>query len=126
MSKKNIYLGRSGEELAVDFLRENGYRILARNYRSSLGEIDIIAREKETLCFIEVKARASTRFGLPQEAVSPAKQRQISRIALLFLKENNSLGKSARFDVVSVIYDAGAPRITLIRDAFEPQERYAV
>lgn len=126
MAKEHLYLGRVGEELAADFLKKNGYRILARNYKTKLGEIDIIARDKQTVCFIEVKTRQSSNFGLPQEAVFKAKQRQIAKAALVFLKENRLLEKSARFDVVSVMSSEDAPKIELIKNAFELDESYVV
>jgi putative endonuclease len=119
VSKQHLYLGSRGEEAAVGLLKKSGYKILARNYKSRLGEIDIIARDKDTLCFIEVKTRNSLRFGLPQEAVSPTKQRQICKAAVSFLKKNNLLDKKARFDVVSVVYSSDRPQLDLIKDAFD-------
>jgi putative endonuclease len=124
VSKQNLYLGKSGEELAVGFLRDKGYRIIARNYKTKLGEIDIIARQKDTVCFIEVKTRHSDRFGFPQEAILKTKQRQISKVALAFLKSNNLLDKSARFDVVSVIFAEDNPKLDLIKNAFELDARF--
>jgi len=115
----NHALGKSGEAEAADFLKNNGYKILAKNYRSKSGEVDIVARDKETVCFVEVKTRSSDRFGLPQEAVSNYKQKQIVKTALFFLKEKNLLGKSARFDVVSVRYSRGVPKVDLFKNAFE-------
>lgn len=119
MSKQNIYIGKQGEEAAVSLLRENGYKILLRNYKTKLGEIDIIATDRDTFCFIEVKTRNSLKAGQPQEAVSGPKQRQISKAALMFLKQNKLLDKKARFDVVSVEYLQGSPKLNLIKDAFE-------
>ncbi|MBL7151388.1 MAG: YraN family protein [Candidatus Omnitrophica bacterium] len=119
MTKENLYLGRTGEEAAVDLLQENGYNIIARNYRTRLGEIDIIAYQKDTLCFIEVKTRSSGRFGLPQEALSKPKQRQIAKAALIFIKEKGLFNKKARFDVVSVIAWPKPAKINLIKGAFE-------
>ena len=126
MSKQNIYLGKSGEDTALNFLKENGYKILVKNYKTKLGEVDVIAYDKGTLCFIEVKTRGSLRFGSPQEAVSHFKQRQISKVALQFLKRNNLLNKKARFDVVSVIYAEDKPAFDLIKNAFELEERYVI
>lgn len=123
---ENISRGKSGEEEAVNFLRKQGYKVLTRNYKSKLGEIDIIARDKDTLCFIEVKTRFSDRFGLPSEAVFKPKQRQISKAALSFLKENKLLDKKARFDVVSVMHTQGQSKLDLIKDAFDLEERYVV
>ena len=119
MSKQNLYLGKNGEEKAVGLLEENGYKILVRNYRTRLGEIDIIAKDKGTIVFIEVKTRNSNKFGLPSEAVSAFKQRQISKAALLYLKENRLLDKPARFDVVSIDCGEDKPRLDLIKNAFE-------
>lgn len=125
MSKKHLYLGKSGEESAAAFLKNNGYKIIARNYKNKLGEIDIIARENDTICFIEVKTRGSDRFGLPQEAISGLKQRKISKVALSFLKDNNLLNQKARFDVISVMYAHDSPKLDLIKNAFELEARYA-
>lgn len=124
MSKARLILGKSGEEEAVTLLKSNGYRILARNYKTKLGEIDIIAREQDTICFVEVKARQSDKFGLPQEAVSHPKQKHISRAALVFLKENRLLDKKARFDVVAVTFAQGSTQTDLIKNAFDLDERY--
>jgi len=119
MSKQNLYLGKTGEEAAVSFLKDNGYKILARNYKTKIGEIDIVAKDKDTFAFIEVKTRHSDRFGEPFESVVKSKQRQISKAALVFLKENNLLEKKARFDVVSIIYAQDTPELNLIKNAFE-------
>lgn len=119
MSKDNLRLGRQGEEEAVKLLKKSGYKILFRNYKTKLGELDIIAKDKESICFVEVKARRSDAFGLPQEAVQLSKQKQISKAALSFLKESDLLDKRARFDVVSVLYSSGEPKLELIKGAFE-------
>jgi putative endonuclease len=119
VSKEHLYLGRSGEETACALLKKNGYKILVRNYKNRLGEIDIIACDRDTICFIEVKSRHSNKFGLPQEAIFASKQRKISRVALSYLKENNLFDKIARFDVVSVMYSGEKPRSDLIKNAFE-------
>lgn len=124
MSKQNIYLGKSGEEIAVGFLKENGYKILSQNYKTKLGEIDIIAKDEDTLAFIEVKTRHTDKFGKPCEAISGAKQRQISKAALMFLKENKFLDRKARFDVVSIMYSQDKPKLDLIKNAFELDERF--
>lgn len=126
MSKENLYLGKEGEEAAFDFLKEKGYKVLEKNYKTKLGEVDIIAYDKDTLCFIEVKTRNSLRSGSPQEAVSPFKQRQISKAALQFLKKGNFLNKKARFDVVSVMYAQDKAQCALIKNAFELEERYVI
>jgi putative endonuclease len=117
--KDNLLFGRAGEDTAAVFLASRGYKILQRNYKARLGEIDIIARDKETICFVEVKSRTTVRFGLPQEAVSRSKQRQIAKAALMYLKENNLLDSFARFDVVSVLSSGDGVKIELIKDAFD-------
>ena len=122
---RNLYLGKTGEKVAVNFLKENGYKILRNNYKTKLGEIDIIAKDKDTLCFIEVKTRNSIRFGSPSESVTVFKRRQISKLALQFLKERNLLGKRARFDVVSIVYSEGSPKLDLIRNAFELDQSFS-
>jgi putative endonuclease len=125
VSKTHLLTGRQGETRAIEFLKNNGYRIIARNFKCSLGEIDIIAQDKEVLCFIEVKTRASDKFGLPQEAVSCFKQRQISKVALAYLKQNNLLDKKARFDVVSLMHSQLTPEPKLIKNAFELDSHFA-
>lgn len=124
MSRQRAEFARSGEQSAVDFLKANGYKIINRNYKNKFGEIDIIAREKDTWVFVEVKARRSESFGPPETAVDKFKQGQISKAALMFLKENALLEKKARFDVVSVRYADRLPEIKLIRNAFELDNRY--
>ena len=117
MDKKD--LGKKGEELAIRFLKKSGYRILEKNYVCKLGEIDIIAKEKDTLAFIEVKTRTSTLYGPPELSVTPFKQMQLSKVALNFLKEMGLEDVKARFDVVSILLDSKGEKIELIRDAFD-------
>jgi putative endonuclease len=112
--------GDSGEARAVSYLEKNGYRILARNYRTPIGEIDIIAMEGKTLVFAEVKTRRTHRFGHPKEAVTRRKQRKISMAALYYLKGTGNLHRKARFDVISIL--PGSPegwQIEIIRNAFD-------
>lgn len=124
MFKQKKYLGNSGESRAASFLIDNGYKILAKNYRTKSGEIDIVASDKDTICFVEVKTRSTDRFGFPQEAILNSKKRRIAKTALLFLKEKKLLDKKARFDVVAIIFQRGLPKIDLIRNAFELDARY--
>ena len=119
MRSAGLAFGKAAEIAAVEFLKTQGYRILELNYKNKLGEIDIIARHRGVICFLEVKARHSTYAGLPQEAVTSAKQRQISRVALSYLKSKNLLDAPARFDVVGILYENNRPQISLITDAFE-------
>lgn len=114
-------LGERGEDAAVDYLRAHGYCILARNVRSRYGEIDIVARDKATICFIEVKTRR--RGVVPGFAsVDRRKQRKLSLLAVWYLKEKRLCDRPARFDVVSVVWEERQPRIELIRNAFESAE----
>ena len=112
-------LGKEGEELACRFLRKRGYRIRERNYCSPLGEIDIVAWDKGTMAFIEVKTRRDNDYGSPQESVTKSKQQRIRKIALTYLKKNGWEG-DCRFDVISILMNPGIKRvhIELIRDAF--------
>lgn len=124
VSRDNLDLGKKGEEEAVGLLQRAGYKILFKNYKTRLGEIDIIASDEDALCFVEVKTRHSGRFGEPAEAVSPMKQRQISKAALIFLKENKLLDKKARFDVMSLVCSKEGITSKLIKNAFELSPGY--
>jgi len=119
MQKKE--LGKQGEEIAIRFLKKKGYRILLRNYVCKMGEMDIIAREKDTLVFVEVKTRTSTEFGPPQLAVNSRKQRQLSKVALNYLNEKRLKDVKARFDVVAILLRQKGEEIELIKDAFDLQ-----
>ena len=118
MLNRQQQFGKRSERLAAEFLKRTGYRILETNYRSKLGEIDIIAMEKGTLVFVEVKARNTSRFGSPKGAVTPAKQRKISMAALDYLKRSGQTEVSARFDVVAVDTASGKIDIEVVKNAF--------
>lgn len=112
--------GDRGERAAVRFLRQHGYRILARQVRNRLGEIDIIAAQGDWIVFIEVKTRQSDAKGRPAEAVTLDKQRQISRAALAWLKSRGWLERRCRFDVIAITWqDRQPPVIEHIASAFE-------
>jgi len=113
------HTGNRGESLAVTALKKRGYKILEQNYRSKLGEIDIIAAEGSVLAFVEVKARQTDQFGDPKEAITPRKQRKISMVALEYLKQTGQMGRSARFDVVAVRMSPGQPDVEIIKNAFD-------
>jgi len=114
-------LGRLGEDRAVRYLQREGFEILQRNYRSPFGEIDIIAREEETLVFVEVKTRSTKAFGLPQEAVNRRKQRQLIRTAQAYLGEKGGVLPPCRFDVIALRTDRKGrhEELELIRGAFD-------
>ncbi len=119
MLNKQQQFGKKSESLAVKHLKKQGYRIVEQNYRNNLGEIDIIAKEKDTLVFVEVKARNSSRFGNPKGAVTPKKKRKISMVALQYLKNSRQKNAKARFDVVAISLSGSSPKIELVRNAFE-------
>lgn len=119
MTRERQQKGRAGEELACEFLRERGLEVVARNFRCSLGEIDLICLEGETVVFVEVKSRRSTSYGLPQEAVTVAKQRRLTRLAQWYIKVHRLEGRRARFDVVAIMWREGAPEINWIVNAFD-------
>ena len=119
MQNKQQKFGEKGESLAAWYLKKNGYKIIEKNYRTQLGEIDIIAKEKKTIVFVEVKARRSTRFGNPKWAVTPKKQRKISMVALYYLKTTNQINTKARFDVVAITSNQDQPQIEIVKNAFE-------
>ncbi len=99
-------LGASGEQQAAKFLKEKGYKILETNFSNKIGEIDIIAKDKEFVVFVEVKARSTKAFGLPSEAVNFHKQQKVHQVALSYLKSKKILEKvQCRFDVVEVLGD---------------------
>ena len=111
--------GEKGESIAARYLKKAGYKILEKNYRSQLGEIDIIAKDGETIVFVEVKSRRSVQFGSPKWAVTPQKQRKISMVALQYLKAKAKNNAKARFDVVTIIATKEKQTIELIKNAFE-------
>jgi putative endonuclease len=116
----NKTLGERGEAIAVAYLKGQRFTIVARNFRCKSGEVDIIARDGKTFVFVEVKARRTLSFGSPQAAVTPFKQRQISKAALTWLANNRLHEASARFDVIAILLrEHEVPAIEHIRDAFE-------
>lgn len=108
--------GAPGEDAAAVFLQSIGYRLLERNYRCRHGEIDIVAEQDKTLCFVEVKSRSSLAFGPPSESVGRSKQRHIIRTAQHYLQTHyGSRPPACRFDVVTLLPDTPPE---LIPDAF--------
>ncbi len=109
--------GNLGEDAAVDWLRQQGYRIRERNVSSRVGEIDAIALDGDTLCFIEIKARSSRTYGAAVEAVGTTKQRRIARAAALYLARKPFDGP-CRFDVLALDLGEQGWSYTLVKDAF--------
>jgi putative endonuclease len=114
-----INTGKEGEKIAAAFLKKNGYRIIETNLRCVLGEIDIIAREKGELVFIEVKTRKSEELGYPEQAVGIKKQRKMSQLAMWYLQKKNLTEARARFDVVAIMILPAGNEIKLIKNAFD-------
>jgi putative endonuclease len=113
-------LGKLGEDAACDELRRRGYAILARRFRTRVGELDIVARQGPTLVFVEVKARSSSRFGWGADAVTPRKQRRLARMAQEFILRSRLTRVPCRFDVVSVRKPAGGtPTVEVYPAAFD-------
>ncbi|HUU52902.1 MAG TPA: YraN family protein [Candidatus Heimdallarchaeota archaeon] len=98
-------LGRSGEDVATEYLKKKKYKIVDKGFRFLRGEIDIIAYDDETLVFVEVKTRKSTRFNQPEESVTPAKRKQLRRVAQGYLLRNHIQDVECRFDVLSLTFD---------------------
>lgn len=119
MTEERLKLGAVGEEAAARYLRKLGAKILERNFRSPVGEIDIIARLKQVLLFVEVKTRSSGSFGSPAEAVGCRKQGQIIRTAQWYLQQGNGKNLQPRFDVVSVLLKDETLEIEHFPSAFE-------
>lgn len=119
MLNKRQKFGEKGEEIAVRHLKKEGYKIIETNYRTKLGEIDIIAKDKDTIVFAEVKTRKSVQFGDPKQAVTIQKQKKISRVALCYLKATGQSAARARFDVVGVISNRDKDQVEIIKNAFE-------
>jgi putative endonuclease len=113
-------LGQKGEELAADYLDSNGYSILKRNFRTKIGEIDIIATKNKTLIFCEVKTRQGNKYGFPVEAVTPRKQATIRRVAELYLSSLKAYTEynEVRFDVVAIMVVNCKFTINHLKNAF--------
>ncbi len=111
-------VGQKWEDLAAGHLEQAGYRILRRNYRTKAGEIDFVAQDGKTLCFIEVKGRGTLAFGVPAEAVTAEKQRRIWNAAQVYLQKER-VRPICRFDVVAIDASGGPARVEVLRGAFE-------
>jgi len=117
---QNAGVGSRGEELAAAFLERNGFALVERNFRCKGGEIDIIAKDGSTMVFIEVKSRKTLTYGVPQLAVTPFKQRQISKAALTWLARNHKHDSPARFDVIAILLENDySHQIEHIKNAFD-------
>ena len=118
------WLGNKGERLAVRHLKRLRYRILARQSRNRIGELDVVALDGDCIVFVEVKTRSSHAAGHPSEAVTFAKQQQLTRVALAWLKSRGLLERRARFDVIAITWADGVdPVVEHYQNAFEPVGR---
>lgn len=111
-------LGSKGEDLAAKFLKDRGFKILSKNFKTPIGEVDIIAEHRKTIVFVEVKTRTNTAFGKPFEAVNLRKREKLKKLALFYIKHHRS-DMPVRFDVLSIEMDGENGRIEHIEDAFE-------
>ena len=114
----NTKIGSKGEDLACKYLQRQGYKILERNYRIRGGEIDIVAREKETLVFVEVKTRYSHEYGLPEESITPWKIKALLKTARFYIQKIKWGEKEYRLDFVSVDFADSRenPKIEIIKN----------
>jgi putative endonuclease len=110
--------GKVAEDAAASWLETQGYRMVERNHRNAGGEIDLVAEDGETLCFVEVKARTETLYGPALAAVGPQKRRRVARAAALYLALRG-IEPPCRFDVLAMEAEEGSWRFTLVKDAFQ-------
>jgi putative endonuclease len=119
-----VNLGAAGEKAAARFLKGLGYRLVRRNYRSKVGEIDIIALDGDTLVFVEVKTLRSDDASWPEEHVNAAKRRKLIQAAKYYLSSKSAMDRPCRFDVIAVTMPVdGSPQIEHFIDAFSPLHR---
>jgi putative endonuclease len=119
MTEERLKLGRLGEQLAFEKIKRLGYKCIEKNYRCSLGEIDLIAKDGDCLVFIEIKTRKGRTLGYAKEAITPRKIRQISKAALAYMKSNNCCDAKSRFDVIAINILGDREEMEVIKDAFE-------
>jgi putative endonuclease len=119
-------IGFEGEQIAAKYLKRKGYKIIQKNYRCKLGEIDIIAEQNKTIIFVEVRTKHTEKLGLPQYSVNSAKMGQISKAALWYIKEKKITDQACRFDVIAITFPSKSdePKIEHIENAFELSRKY--
>ncbi len=123
MADERHQLGRAGERAAEAFLRARGYTIVARNFRCPLGEVDLIALQRRTIVFIEVKTRRGG-AAAPLDAVDRRKQRQIRRVAEWYVNAQRLHGREVRFDAIAIAHDGDRVECELMRDAFDGEDAW--
>lgn len=110
--------GNWGEDAATEYLQDEGYTIVERNFTCTYGEIDIIARNKEGIVFVEVKSRRSLKFGRPSMAVTKTKQAKIRKSAFCYLRTRKTFYRHIRFDVVEVVSLYGTTQVNYLEGCF--------
>lgn len=118
MKFDNKSIGTIGENIAAEYLKNHNYKILERNFSCKIGEIDIIAKNENNICFIEVKSRTSDYFGMPSEAVNYYKEQKICKVAQYYILKKNLYKYNLRFDVVEIIFNSTTSKVNLIKNAF--------
>ncbi len=116
--QNKLSIGSKGKKIACKSIKKNGYKIIEKNYRTKYGEIDIIAEQENTMCFIEVKARSSSDYGSPEEFVTKRKQKKLWRTSCIYINKNSIENKDFRFDVVAV--DLKSEETIIFPNAFQP------
>lgn len=119
MTRERLELGKQGEDLALKKIRRLGYQCICRNYRCPLGEIDLVAKDGDTLVFLEIKTRKGRSLGYAKEAVDARKRRQLSKVALAYMKSNDCCEAKSRFDVVAISIHGDKKEIEVVQNAFE-------
>jgi putative endonuclease len=121
---KTAEVGKRAEEAACKFLKKKGYKIIARNYRTRLGELDVVALDGKTLVFVEVRSKKEGNFGPPGASISREKSHRLVRAAWDFLTKKGIRDRDCRFDVVGVVYKEGtkSPQVSVFKNAFSPGE----
>jgi putative endonuclease len=119
MTRERQALGAFGEDLALKEIERLGYTCITRNYRCPLGEIDLIAKEGDSLVFIEIKTRRGRTTGYAKEAITSRKKRQMSKVALAYMKSNDCCDVKSRFDVIVISLKADKEEIEVIQNAFD-------
>ena len=115
--------GKIGEDIATKYLQQSGYEIIKRNFECKIGEIDIIAKDKDEIVFVEVKTRASTLYGLPKEAVDQTKKKHIYRSAEFYIYIKHLENKPVRIDVIEVYKKRGKFKVYHIKNAITERPR---
>ena len=119
MTRDRIELGKRGEAIALKKIKRLGYKCIARNFRCPLGEVDLVAKDGKTLVFVEIKTRRMKSLGYAKEAITEKKKRQLSKVALAYMKANNCADMKSRFDVVAINLLNDKTEIEVIRNAFD-------